>query len=138
MAREQFTADPQGKGVQQVGQQPPTGSGGQLNSFFFFGRGQKEGTPRPDFSVKPQIPLFENYLKKQLNTPLVKILLLQTFIRNLISSFKNLEGKSKSQRLLGIGKRTPWREWPISVLSLSQISLVSCNQRNVHVLSNRH
>ena len=49
----------------------------------------------PDFSVNPSIPLFEHCLKKKLNVPLVKIFLLQTFIRNRVSSFKNLEGKSK-------------------------------------------
>ena len=85
-----------------------------------FRRSVEQKTPS-DFSVNPSIPLFENCLKKKLNVPLVKIFLLQTFIRNRVSSFKNLEGKSKSQRLLGIGKRTPRREWPISVLPLLQL-----------------
>ena len=57
-------------------------------------RSVEQKTP-PDFSVNPAIPLFENCLKKKLNVPLVKIFLLQTFIRNRVSSFKNLEGKSK-------------------------------------------
>ena len=57
-------------------------------------RSVEQRTP-PDFSVNPSIPLFENCLKKKLNVPLVKIFLLQTFIRNRVSSFKNLEGKSK-------------------------------------------
>ena len=58
-------------------------------------RSAEQRTP-PDFSVNPSIPLFENCLKKKLNVPLVNIFLLQTFIRNRVSSFKNLEGKSKS------------------------------------------
>ena len=57
-------------------------------------RSVEQKTP-PDFSVNPSIPLFENCLKKKLNLPLVKIFLLQTFIRNRVSSFKNLEGNSK-------------------------------------------
>ena len=57
-------------------------------------RSVEQRTPS-DFSVNPSIPLFENCLKKKLNVPLVKIFLLQTFIRNRVSSFKNLEGKSK-------------------------------------------
>ena len=57
-------------------------------------RSVEQRTPL-DFSANPSIPLFENCLKKKLNVPLVKIFLLQTFIRNRVSSFKNLEGKSK-------------------------------------------
>ena len=87
---------PVGKGAATDGLATPHRLRRSVVQFFFFRREQKERTPRPDFSVNPSIPLFENCLKKKLNVPLVKIFLLQTFIRNRVSSFRSLEGKSKS------------------------------------------
>ena len=75
-----------------MGSQPPTGSGGQLNSFFFFQkRAKREDATRfqcqsIDTSVR-ELPQKENERAISEDFPAADV------YGNLVSLFKNLEGK---------------------------------------------